>query len=226
MSKETKNRFAVIPASAFKKGAKPQQIALLAAFSILADEKGFIKTNYSTLCDLINVSKGWITSNLRKLIELNLIKKHDNNVFSIVNDEDFVQSSEQDLVRTNLVNNNIYNNIYTPPKPKRSKTHLPDDFTPRDEDIEYASNSQGKIQFDNSRIELETEKFKNHHTAKASLFIDWHAAWRNWMIAAKGYDKNARGLQRKPTPADHASHIMQAAERAEQLFAATPDEPE
>lgn len=36
-------------------------------------------------------------------------------------------------------------------------------------------------------LNLETEKFVNYHTANGTLFADWRAAWRNWMLNAKKY---------------------------------------
>lgn len=38
----------------------------------------------------------------------------------------------------------------------------------------------------NEKIDMvyETEKFLDHHRAKGSKFLDWEAAWRNWMRRA------------------------------------------
>lgn len=38
---------------------------------------------------------------------------------------------------------------------------------------------------------LETEKFANHHIAKGSVFKDWKAAWRTWMLNSMKYHVQA-----------------------------------
>ncbi|WP_072841149.1 hypothetical protein [Marinomonas polaris] len=40
--------------------------------------------------------------------------------------------------------------------------------------------------------QLETEKFANHHIAKGSLFKDWRAAWRTWMLNSIKYQVPAQ----------------------------------
>lgn len=40
--------------------------------------------------------------------------------------------------------------------------------------------------------QLETEKFANHHIAKGSMFKDWRAAWRTWMLNSMKYQIHAR----------------------------------
>jgi len=32
-----------------------------------------------------------------------------------------------------------------------------------------------------AEMEVEEEKFKNHHTAKGNVMLDWNAAWRTWV---------------------------------------------
>jgi len=41
------------------------------------------------------------------------------------------------------------------------------------------------------RVELETQNFLSHHARKGNEFVDWSAAWKNWMVReskAKGWD--------------------------------------
>lgn len=40
--------------------------------------------------------------------------------------------------------------------------------------------------------QLETEKFANHHIAKGSVFKDWRAAWRTWMLNSIKYQVPAQ----------------------------------
>lgn len=58
-------------------------------------------------------------------------------------------------------------------------TRTPDAFTI---DGELADWAVGKnLRFD---LAAETERFLDHHRSKGSSFIDWRAAWRNWMSRA------------------------------------------
>jgi len=38
-----------------------------------------------------------------------------------------------------------------------------------------------------SRVDVETEKWLDHHRAKGSMFDDWTASWRTWMRNAKKF---------------------------------------
>jgi biotin operon repressor len=52
--------------------------------------------------------------------------------------------------------------------------------------------------------ETEFEKFKNHHLANGSVFSDWDAAPRNWLIKSKEFSTNGNGLGKssKVTPTE------------------------
>ncbi len=222
MTKRTRNRFAVIPASSFKKGLEPQQIALLAAFSLLNDDDGFIQANYSEIAGMMNRSKAWITGNLKKLVAAGAVRQHEKGVFSIVNDEEFVHSAEQDpLVRTNLVSNNIYNNnIYTPVQRAKRKVPLPEDFAPDEKDQEYVLGKCPNLS--STDITLETEKFKSHALANDRRCVRWGQAWRAWMINSETY--RAGKTSKRPTPNDHFEQLFEAAERAEQILGSGLDD--
>lgn len=62
---------------------------------------------------------------------------------------------------------------------KKKKTSVPKDFKLTPELIEWAK-SKGCKKTDAGFKEL-TEQFLDHHKAKGSLYIDWVAAWRNWV---------------------------------------------
>jgi hypothetical protein len=67
------------------------------------------------------------------------------------------------------------------PKPKKKPTGIartwPDDFAVTAEHIAFAT-ARG---FALPAISTMFERFKNHHQAKGSRFVDWSAAWRTWV---------------------------------------------
>jgi hypothetical protein len=64
-----------------------------------------------------------------------------------------------------------------PPREARKRAHaLPDDFQVTELMAAWARKECPGID-----IKAETEKFKDWHRAKGSLFKDWAAAWRTWM---------------------------------------------
>ena len=80
---------------------------------------------------------------------------------------------------------------------KRSRP-LPDGWTPTDRHREYAG--QHRI-----NLEVEAEKFRNHHAMRGTLGKDWDAGFRNWLVRAVEYrDRDAQrgGPARAATAAD------------------------
>lgn len=78
-----------------------------------------------------------------------------------------------------------------PPKGGKKKERgcqLPEAWTPSEKHHALAT----KLGVD---IDLETEQFTDHHTARGSVFKDWDAAFRTWLRNAKRYNGN-----RKPLP--------------------------
>ncbi len=64
--------------------------------------------------------------------------------------------------------------------PKRKRCSLPEGFTPNAKHRQLADERCVHLQ-------SEFESFKDHHTAKGSLFIDWNAALRMWIRNAKKF---------------------------------------
>ncbi|WP_133296036.1 hypothetical protein [Zooshikella ganghwensis] len=85
-------------------------------------------------------------------------------------------------------------------KPSRTRTsgnratQTPNDFLITTELVEWAAKQSIKINLD-----LETEKFLNHHRAKNSKFSCWQSAWRNWMLRAEAYAEEKK-LRQPPPP--------------------------
>jgi hypothetical protein len=68
-------------------------------------------------------------------------------------------------------------------RPKK-QSRLPDNFQP---------NTTGTALAEKNGLNLEGElnAFKNHHTSKGSLFLDWQAAWRTWVGNAVKFNANS-----------------------------------
>jgi Helix-turn-helix domain len=70
-----------------------------------------------------------------------------------------------------------------PPAPRKSRkkpaTGFPSDFSLTDTDIAFAIERGFS-----SRPVLQNlyESFRSRHQAKGTIFSDWHAAWRNWVL--------------------------------------------
>lgn len=91
------------------------------------------------------------------------------------------------------------NPLVVPPaggKPKRERkragTTLPADWAPTEQHQTLASGLG--LNFD-----IEVEKFRDHHSAKATVFSDWDAGFRNWLRKAREF------LGNKPPAGSEAS---------------------
>ena len=199
------NRFAVIPATTFDRNLEPAAILLLTAISVHLDKQGNLTAGYPVLCKMLGRSKGWISKNMKILIDKKLIKQ-EGKTFSIVND---VQYGEQAITNSNNYNTSN-NNIYI-----SKTTTIPENFHPEPNGIAYA---RTKTNFTEDQISNEIEKFKNHAIAKDRKLANWQAGWRQWIIAAEGY---TNGRQSKPTrqsPTETFDELTSAAQAAELLF--------
>jgi hypothetical protein len=74
--------------------------------------------------------------------------------------------------------------IPTPPDPTPAKrrTQAPTDFPVSPRLLEWVTERGLTI-----NVSQETHRFLDHHRAKGSKFIDWDAAWRNWMTRAQEF---------------------------------------
>ena len=75
-------------------------------------------------------------------------------------------------------------------EPTKRKIAVPSDYQPTQAIVEA---SREKLGFDEQRVNREVEKFIDFHTAKGSLFLDMHAAFRTWLRNAKDFDGNRGG---------------------------------
>jgi uncharacterized protein YdaU (DUF1376 family) len=81
-----------------------------------------------------------------------------------------------------------------PPKTKRAakaRTAIEASWIPCEEDRKYA------VEHGHSEagIEVEAEKFRDHHLKNASMFADWCAAWRTWIQRAPEFALRAPPLK-------------------------------
>jgi hypothetical protein len=70
-------------------------------------------------------------------------------------------------------------------KPQKRKSRIPDDFTPNESGIKAATEA-------GLSLDRELAKFKDHHTAKGTTFIDWQAAWRTWVGHAVDFGRGGK----------------------------------
>ncbi len=56
-------------------------------------------------------------------------------------------------------------------------------------------------------VEAETEKFLDYHRSKGSRFVDWNAAWKNWMRKAVDFKQGGRNGKNFETSAERNDRI-------------------
>jgi len=66
--------------------------------------------------------------------------------------------------------------------PAKRRTSAPEEFTITDQLRAWAAGDGISVD-----LEAETRRFLDHHRAKGSKFLDWSAAWRNWMSRTLEY---------------------------------------
>lgn len=94
------------------------------------------------------------------------------------------------------------------------KQAVPENWIPTDSGRTYAENRAG---WAGSRVDLETEHFRDHHLKNGNKFINLDAAWRTWVQqGAKFQVRNAGGIngtrpdreQRKREELDHTLSLL------------------
>lgn len=102
-----------------------------------------------------------------------------------------------------------------PPRKKspvsRARTQVPEGDWLTPADLEFA-----RSRLRDMNIEATFDDFKNHHTAKGTLAVDWHAAWRTWIgNCVKGFSYVRRSRQSmesaEPTYSPAEYRALQAA---------------
>ncbi len=72
--------------------------------------------------------------------------------------------------------------------PAPSKTVAPEVFPITDQMRAFVAKDAPGID-----VQRETEKFLDHHRSKGSVFIDWSAAWKNWIRRAVEFGVQQKG---------------------------------
>lgn len=73
----------------------------------------------------------------------------------------------------------------------KRKSRIPDDWEIEEDDPNHLyAKSKGMAW---AELEVEEEKFRNHHVAKGSAMIDWSAAWRTWVTNWLTYRRGPYG---------------------------------
>jgi hypothetical protein len=76
--------------------------------------------------------------------------------------------------------------------PRKNKSVLPEDFAPNETGTKKATDA-------GLNVERELSRFRDHHTAKGSTFLDWQAAWRTWIGNAIEFGRG-KGQQANDDP--------------------------
>jgi hypothetical protein len=90
----------------------------------------------------------------------------------------------------------------TLPEKGRRATKTPASFALDDEQYAAAAG----LGFTRQRADDETAKFLDWHRSRGSAFVDWHAAWRNWMRNAQRF-----GVERRSKNGHHSDEAYAAA---------------
>lgn len=86
-----------------------------------------------------------------------------------------------------------------PPRPAKATRHrLPASWSPRPQERERAAR-------EGINVELEAERFRDHHTARGNTMLDWDAAFRTWLGNAQRFANGTRNgpgssAERAPEP--------------------------
>lgn len=101
-------------------------------------------------------------------------------------------------------------------KPKRVRIaahRMPPDWAPRQQELD-------KAQAMHVQVAVEIERFRDHHTAKGSLFVDWDAAFRTWLgNAARFANGTVNGHNGRMPPRSSKTPIELQMERIAMLEA-------
>lgn len=108
-----------------------------------------------------------------------------------------------------------------PPKAKRARAkgtravahRMPADWAPRQQELDKAAAMD-------VQVAAELERFRDHHTAKGSTFVDWDAAFRTWLgNAARFANGTVNGINGRSGPRAAKSPIELQMERIAMLEA-------
>jgi len=78
------------------------------------------------------------------------------------------------------------------PKRAKARTPIPDEWSPSDVDLTYAS----KRGFEPRQVGQMSAAFANHHRARGNLMADWPSAWRTWVENEIKFQRTRNGGSR------------------------------
>ena len=86
---------------------------------------------------------------------------------------------------------------------RKRATQLPADWEPNDTHHRLAAERGHDVQ-------VLADNFRDHHTAKASTYVDWHAAFRTWIRNERPSGGRPPG---RPSPSQRAADVIAIGER-------------
>lgn len=88
-------------------------------------------------------------------------------------------------------------------KPQKPKRELPDNFKPNEHHRDIALN-------ENINLDTEFIKFKDYCLANGKKYIDWNAAFNNWLRNAGGYKKSNKTPSKFMTLAERNRAVLES----------------
>ena len=190
------SKFTIMPTKIFELGLDPAQIALFSAMCCKIDDNGFVASTYVELGELCGRSKPWVVENIIKLEANKFIKREKSSVRILYDGQysDLMGQSTELIGQYTEPPLNSSNNINTTNKlsKRERKTKLPDNFHVTTSGLMWASKKRPDLDLDDI-----TENFILYHKKMDSRFVDWQAAWKNWI-------KNERKNERTGNTNPHA----------------------
>lgn len=104
-------------------------------------------------------------------------------------------------ITTKTITDNTTNIIADKPQPQ--KRDLPNDFKPNDHHRNIALN-------ENVNLDTEFIKFKDYCLANGKKYIDWNAAFNNWLRNAGNYKKSNHSQSRFMTLAERNRAVLES----------------
>lgn len=188
--------------------------------------RGQFISSRKEMASQIGITEQQFRTAMNKLISTNDITSSgsaQHTVFTVVNYEKYQGVNQQDnqpatndqpadnqpatndqplLNNVNNVNKEI--NIAKPKKTSATKTQIPSDICLSEEWKALALNYWATKNRNDLSADEEFFKFKNHHLAEGTKFLDWKAAWSKWYANSVKYNKPSfqliSGQQGQQTP--------------------------
>jgi hypothetical protein len=142
----------------------------------LLPEVGWVAPNY-VAANFTARSNAARQAAFRMVTRVNEVTDSNAQSHGVTESNDASQNTHSDQISTDHI---------TPSKPAKRKTALPADWSPRSEEREKAVST-------GLNCDTEVDAFRDHHSAKGTLMLDWNAAFRTWLRNAVKFARGGNG---------------------------------